>query len=107
MTCSFPFLPITNGFLTNLIGFKPQPNPIFEPTHYDERVAHALGLNYEELLEELEHKTEGKGMVLAEGEKVTIRNKIDEIEKLSDEDFNGLVITMKGFATPYLRNLRI
>ena len=41
-------------------------------------------------------KTEGKGMVLAEGEKVTIRNKIDEIEKLSDEDFNGLVITMKS-----------
>ena len=34
---------------------------MFEPTHYDERVAHDLGLNYQELQdkfkqEELEHK---------------------------------------------------
>ena len=37
---------------------------MFEPTHYDERVAHALGLNYQELQdkfkqEELEHKRAG------------------------------------------------
>ena len=37
---------------------------MFEPTHYDERVAHALGLYYQELqdkfkLGELEHKRAG------------------------------------------------
>ena len=41
--------------------YLPQPNPMFEPTHYDEQVAHALGLNYQELQdkfkqEELEQK---------------------------------------------------
>ncbi len=44
--------------------YLPQPNPMFEPTHYDERVAHALGLNYQELQDkfkhgELEHKRAG------------------------------------------------
>ena len=44
--------------------YLPQPNPMFEPTHYDERVAHALGLNYQELQNkfkqgELEHKIAG------------------------------------------------
>ena len=44
--------------------YLPQPNPMFEPTHYDERVAHALGLNYQELQDkfkqgELEHKMAG------------------------------------------------
>jgi hypothetical protein len=44
--------------------YLPQPNPMFEPTHYDERVAHALGLNYQELQNkfkqgELEHKRAG------------------------------------------------
>ena len=29
--------------------YLPQPNSMFEPTRYDERVAHALGLNYQEL----------------------------------------------------------
>ena len=37
---------------------------MFEPTHYDERVAHALGLDYQELQDkfkqgELEHKRAG------------------------------------------------
>jgi hypothetical protein len=37
---------------------------MFEPTHYDERVAHALGLNYQELQDkfkqgELEYKIAG------------------------------------------------
>jgi voltage-gated potassium channel len=48
------------------------------------------------ILKRLEAKTGGKDMVLADGEKVTIKNKIDDIEKLSDEDFSGLVITMKS-----------
>jgi len=44
--------------------YLPQPNPMFEPTHYDERVAHALGLNYQELQDkfkqgELGHKIAG------------------------------------------------
>jgi hypothetical protein len=44
--------------------YLPQPNPMFEPTRYDERVAHALGLNYQELQNkfkqgELEHKRAG------------------------------------------------
>ncbi len=44
--------------------YLPQPNPMFEPTHYDERVAHALGLNYQELQDkfkqgEFEHKRAG------------------------------------------------
>ena len=44
--------------------YLPQPNPMFEPTHYDERVAHALGLDYQELQDkfkqgELEHKIAG------------------------------------------------
>jgi hypothetical protein len=29
--------------------YLPQPNRKFEPTHYDERVAHALGLDYQQL----------------------------------------------------------
>jgi hypothetical protein len=29
--------------------YLPQPNPKFEPTHYNERVAHALGLDYQQL----------------------------------------------------------
>jgi hypothetical protein len=29
--------------------YLPQPNPRFEPTDYMERVAHVLGLNYQEL----------------------------------------------------------
>ena len=44
--------------------YLPQPNPMFEPTHYNERVANALGLNYRELQDkfkrrELEHKIAG------------------------------------------------
>jgi hypothetical protein len=44
--------------------YLPQPNPMFEPTHFDERVAHALGLDYQELQDkfkqgELEHKIAG------------------------------------------------
>ena len=44
--------------------YLPQPNPMFEPTHYDERVAHALGLDYQELQNkfkqgELEHRRAG------------------------------------------------
>ncbi|MGH9911667.1 MAG: hypothetical protein ACRD4W_04410 [Nitrososphaeraceae archaeon] len=44
--------------------YLPQPKPMFEPTHYDERVAHVLGLNYQELQDkfkqgELGHKIAG------------------------------------------------
>lgn len=29
--------------------YLPQPNPKFSPTHYDQRVAHALGLTFKEI----------------------------------------------------------
>ena len=44
----------------------------------------------------LKSKTEGKGRVLADETKTTIKDKIEGIEKLSEEDFNGLVLMMKS-----------
>jgi voltage-gated potassium channel Kch len=41
-------------------------------------------------------KTESKDRVLADETKVTIKDKIDGIEKLSEGDFNGLVVMMKS-----------
>ena len=46
--------------------------------------------------ERLKSKTEGKGRVLANETKATIKDKVEGIEKLSDEDFKGLVIMMKS-----------
>ena len=47
----------------------------------------------------LKLKTEGKGRVLTDETKTTIKDKIEGIEKLSEEDFTGLVIMMES--TPY------
>jgi hypothetical protein len=44
----------------------------------------------------LKSKTEGKDRVLTNETKTTIKDKIEGIEKLSEEDFNGLVILMKS-----------
>ena len=48
--------------------YLPQPNPKFEGTWYDERVAHVLGLSYQELQDkfdkgELEHKRGGYAVI--------------------------------------------
>ena len=46
--------------------------------------------------ERLKPKAEGKARVLANETKATIKNKVEGIEKLTEEDFNGLVIMMKS-----------
>lgn len=44
----------------------------------------------------LASKTEGKGGVLAVETKATIKDKVEGIEKLTEEDFNGLLVMMKN-----------
>ena len=56
--------------------------------------------------ERLKSKTEGKGRVLADETKTTLKDKIEGIEKLSDEDFNGLVIMMKSLRLTLLEESR-
>ena len=46
--------------------------------------------------ERLKSKAEGKARVLANETKATIKDKVEGIEKLTEEDFNGLVIMMKS-----------
>ena len=46
--------------------------------------------------ERLKPKAKGKARVLANETKATIKNKVEGIEKLTEEDFNGLVIMMKS-----------
>lgn len=46
--------------------------------------------------ERLKPKAEGKARVLAYETKTTIKDKIEGIEKLTEEDFDGLVIMMKS-----------
>jgi voltage-gated potassium channel len=46
--------------------------------------------------ERLKSKTEDKARVLANETKVTIQDKIEGIKKLTEEDFEGLVIMMKS-----------
>ena len=46
--------------------------------------------------ERLKPKAEGKARVLANETKATIKDKVEGIEKLTEEDFNGLVIMMKS-----------
>ena len=46
--------------------------------------------------ERLKSKTGDKARVLANETKVTIQDKIERIEKLTEEDFEGLVIMMKS-----------
>ena len=44
----------------------------------------------------LKSMTEGKPRVLADETKATIKDKVEGIEKLTEEDFDGLVIMMKS-----------
>ena len=46
--------------------------------------------------ERLKPKAEGKARVLAKETKATIKDKVEGIEKLTEEDFDGLVIMMKS-----------
>ena len=46
--------------------------------------------------ERLKPKAKGKARVLANETKATIKDKVEAIEKLTEEDFNGLVIMMKS-----------
>lgn len=46
--------------------------------------------------ERLKSKTEGKAKILVNETKAAIKDKIEEIEKLTEEDFDGLLIMMKS-----------
>ena len=46
--------------------------------------------------ERLKSKTEGKARVLANEMKTSIKDKVEGIEKLTEEDFDGLVVMMKS-----------
>ena len=48
------------------------------------------------LQQKIKSKAEGKGRMLTDETKITIKDKIEGIEKLSEEDFNGLVIMLKN-----------
>ena len=56
--------------------------------------------------ERLKPKAKGKARVLANETKATIKDKVEGIEKLTEEDFDGLVIMMKSLRLLYLKNLR-
>lgn len=56
--------------------------------------------------ERLESKTEGKARVLADETKATIKDKVEGIEKLSEEDFNGLVTMLKSLRHTLLEESR-
>jgi voltage-gated potassium channel len=45
--------------------------------------------------ERLKSKTDGKARVLANEMKATIQDKVEGIEKLTEEEFDGLMVTMK------------
>lgn len=46
--------------------------------------------------ERLKSKTVGKARAVADETKATIKDKVEEIEKLTEEDFDGLLIMMKS-----------
>ena len=49
----------------------------------------------ERVQERLKSKTDGKARVLANDMKATIEDKVEGIEKLTEEDFDGLIVMMK------------
>ena len=51
---------------------------------------------YQRMQERLESKIEGKAGVLANEMKATIQDKVEGIEKLTKEEFDGLMIMMKS-----------
>lgn len=55
--------------------------------------------------EKLKSKTEGRG--LADETKNTIKDKIEGIEKLTEEDFDGLVLMMKSLRITLLQESKI
>jgi hypothetical protein len=57
--------------------------------------------------ERLKSKAAGKARVLANEMKATLRDKIEGIEKLTEEDFDGLVIMMKVCASLSLKSLKM
>ena len=54
----------------------------------------------------LKSKTERKTGVLADETKATIKDKIEGIEKLNEEDFDGLLIMMKSLRHTLLEESR-
>ena len=58
--------------------------------------------------ERLKSKSEGKTRVLAYETKGAIKEKVEGIEKLTGEDFDGLLIMMKSLAfSLYLKSLQM
>jgi Ion channel len=53
--------------------------------------------------ERLKSKTEGKARALTNETKATIKDKVEGIEKLTEEDFDGLVIMMKSLRLTLLK----
>jgi len=51
----------------------------------------------------LKSKTEGKAGVLANEMKVPIQDKVEGIEKLTEEEFDGLMVMMKSLRLALLR----
>ena len=51
---------------------------------------------FQRMQESLKSKSDDKARVLATETKATIKDKIEGIEKLTEEDFEGLVIMMKS-----------
>jgi hypothetical protein len=54
--------------------------------------------------ERLRSKAEGRTRVLASETKATIKDKIEGIEKLNEEDFDGLVVMMKSLRLALLED---
>ena len=57
--------------------------------------------------ERLMSKTAGKAKALANETKATIKDKVEGIEKLTEEDFDGLVIMMKSLRLTLLEESKI
>ena len=57
--------------------------------------------------ERLKSKTDGKARILANETKAAIKDKIEGIEKLTEEDFDGLLIMRKVCVLLYLKSLKI
>jgi hypothetical protein len=53
--------------------------------------------------ERLMSKTEGKGRVIANEMKATIQDKVEGIEKLTEEEFDGLMVMMKSLRLTLLQ----
>ena len=58
---------------------------------------------YQRMQQRLESKTEGKAGVLANEMKATIQDKVEGIEKLTEEEFDGLMVMMKSLRFTLLR----